>query len=166
MLLTSCGDDESGPKEIIEYEGPIRSVENAVILHSDSAIVTAKVTTPQLLEFDDGNQEMPQGVQLEFFDKEGRTTGKLKANYAIYIKEEDHWKATGDVELKNVTNNEQLNTEELFWNPTKEEVYTDKFVRIESPGQILLGEGLTAAQDFSSYQLKKLTGEITIEDTQ
>ena len=64
----------------------------------------------------------------------------------------------------NIKNNERLNTEELFWNPTDEEIYTEKFVRIETEDQILLGQGLTADQDFSTYKIEKLTGELTIDD--
>ena len=69
--------------------------------------------TPILLEFGSGDQEMPDGVFLEFFNSAGETTSSLKANYAHYSKEEDIWLAIGDVELINNQNNEKLNTEEL-----------------------------------------------------
>lgn len=150
--------------EIVEYKGPIRELQGAVILHSDSAVIKARVEAPLLLEFEEGDQEMPEGVFIEFFSGSGAITATLRADKAIYNKEEDVWKATGNVVLKNIKNKEQLNTEELFWDPTEKIVYTEKFVRIESEDQIIMGEGLTAEQDFTSYKLIKPTGELTIEE--
>jgi len=164
-IVASCSNDNSGNiNEIIDYTGPIRELTNAEILHSDSAVIKAKVITPSLLEFEDGNQEMPSGFFIEFFSADGSTSSTLTADYARYNKEEDRWKATGNVILVNIKNNERLNTEELFWNPTDEKIYTEKFVRIETEDQILLGQGLTADQDFSTYKIEKLTGELTIDD--
>lgn len=151
---------------MVKYDGPVQQLEDAQIIQSDSAIITGKLRTPRLLIFDNGDRELPDGFFLEFFDKAGRPTSNLTAKYAYYSKEKDIWQATGAVELNNLTKHEKLNTEELFWDPSHESIYTDKFVRIESENQILLGEGLKAKQDFSSYNLLKMTGEITMEDLQ
>src|SRR5690606_41136095 len=69
------------------------------------------------------------------------------------------YKATGDVEVNSYEKDQKLNTEELFWRRDKGEIYTDKFVRIETAEEILLGEGLTATQDFSSYKILKPRSE-------
>ena len=164
LFILACDDSDSSTKKIIEYEGPFKEIVNAKIFHSDSGVVKAKLDTPLLLEFENGDQEMPKGLFLEFFNGSGQTTSTLKANYAHYSKEEDVWLAVGDVELFNQINQEKLNTEQLYWKPTDEKIYTEKFVRIETDGQILMGEGLEAAQDFSTYKLLNPTGELTIED--
>ena len=106
---------------------------------------------------------MPDGFHITFYDETGNQNATLRADYAYFDKEKNLWKASGAVELINLKTSEKLNTEELFWDPPGERIYTEKFVRIESEDQILLGEGLTAAQDFSSYKLHKLTGEITFD---
>ena len=70
------------------------------------------------------------------------------------------------MEVVNIEKNEQLNTEELFWNPDKEEIFTESFVSIRLQSEVLYGEGLTAKQDMSSYTIKKPQGEFSIDETQ
>ncbi|MEO1098327.1 MAG: LPS export ABC transporter periplasmic protein LptC, partial [Bacteroidota bacterium] len=101
---------------------------------------------------------------FEFYDEEGKITSTLKANEAYYFKEEDQWRGRGDVEVKNIEQNQKLESEELFWKPSKEQIFTEKFVTITLPDKILYGEGLTAKQDFSSYHIKKPQGTFDIEE--
>jgi len=151
---------------MVKYDGPVQQLSDAEIVQSDSAIITGRLQTPKLLIFDNGDRELPDGFFLQFYDKAGRPTSNLTAKYAFYSKDKDIWQATGAVELNNLNKKEKLNTEELFWDPSHESIYTDKFVRVESGDQILLGEGLKAKQDFSSYSLLKMTGEITLDEMQ
>ncbi|MGI8599360.1 MAG: LPS export ABC transporter periplasmic protein LptC [Chitinophagaceae bacterium] len=82
----------------------------------------------------------------------------------VYDKENDLYAGKGDVVLKSFEKEQQLNTEELYWKQSEQNVFTDKFVRIESEGEILTGEGLTAKQDFSSYRILKPTGTFTMPE--
>ena len=164
ILVISPGcKEKTDPSLIVEYEGPITTLEGAEIVHSDSAIISARVKTNKILQFENGDQEMPFGLDITFYDTSGKPNATLRSDYAFNNKETGLWKATGAVELNNLTTGEKLNTEELFWDPPGEQIYTEKFVRIESEDQILLGEGLTARQDFSTYKLDKLTGEIVFD---
>ena len=144
------------------YTGPIRTLDNAVILHTDSAKVQGKVITPVLYEFENEDRELPKGGFVEFYDEFGNITANLRAEYGYFTKESQEWKIEGNVILKNIENNESLNTEQLFWNPITGMVRTEKFVRIERVDEILTGTGLTAKQDFSSYIIKKPEGTFNL----
>lgn len=162
LALFSCGDN-ADVADVSPYEGPLLEVENMVTLYSDSARVRVKVEAQKQLEFENGDSEFPEGLYVEFYDKDQKISSTLKADYGYYTKAENLYKATGDVEVNSYEKDQKLNTEELFWKQDKEEIYTDKFVRIETAEEILLGEGLTATQDFSSYRILKPTGELSIE---
>lgn len=146
-----------------KYEGAIQEFHESSILYSDSAVVKLKVDTPSRYLFETGDEEFPEGIYIEFYDVEGEITNTLKADYCYYTHEERVYHATGDVVVKGLQTKEQLNTEELFWNPDTEKIYTDKFVRIETEGEITMGHGLEAAQDFSSYTIKESSGTITLD---
>ncbi len=163
-VLYSCEVDEKRMTDFEDYSGPTQIIYGAVILHSDSGVVKAKIEAEEILEFDNGNKDLPLGVYLEFFNSSGQTTGTLKADHAVYTKEDELWRAWGNVILNNIANGERLNTEELFWDPKNEKVFTENFVQISTKDQVLLGEGLMADQDFSSWQITKPTGELTIEE--
>ncbi len=163
FMLNACSDGS----EIIEYEpytGPLRILENAVIEHSDSAVIRGKLITSELHEFISGDRELPKGGYVEFYDRFGGITGSLRCNYAYFTKETDVWKVEGNVRLRNTESGEMLFTEELFWNPVEKNVYTDQFVRIETDDQILTGVGLTARQDFSRYVIKNPQGTFNLEE--
>ena len=162
--LCSCEEDGKRLTDFEDYSGPTQIIYGAVILHSDSGVVKAKVEADEILEFDNGNKDLPFGVYLEFFNSSGQITGTLKADHAVFTKEDDLWRAWDNVILNNIASGERLNTEELFWDPQNEEVFTEKFVQISTKDQVLLGEGLIADQDFSSWQITKPTGELTIEE--
>lgn len=163
LALSSGGcNDKTEVNEIQPYEGPFIEVSNMETLYSDSAIVMVRVQAPKQLEFENGNSEFPNGFYIEFYEVDGSVSSTIEANKGFFNKEEKLYTATGDVEVKNIKERKKLNTEELHWKQDEEKIYTDKFVRIETADEILLGEGLTASQDFSNYKILKPTGELNI----
>jgi hypothetical protein len=60
--------------------------------------------------------------------------------------------------------NEQLNTEELFWKPSQQKIFTDKFVTIRQEGDVIYGQGLEAKQDMSDYTILKPEGEFEVNE--
>lgn len=164
VVLASCGNSDQEIQEIQPYEGPIREARDMTLFHSESAQVKIKLVTARLLEYESGDKEFPEGIYIEFFDEKGIMTSTLKADEAYYFKEEDHWRGRGDVEVKSIENGQQLNTEELFWKPKEEKIFTDKFVTITLSDQKLNGYGLDAKQDFSYYHIKNPTGIIYLNE--
>lgn len=161
-MLTSCQDTET--KEIPVYEGPLRVVENVERYQSEDDHITVKMVAPMLYEYQDGNIEFPEGIDIDFYDELGKITSTLHANRAQYFKEEDQWQGQGDVEIKNIEKNEQLNTEELFWKPDGGDIFTDKFVTIRQQSDVVYGDGLDAKQDLSNYKIRKVHGMFTIDE--
>ncbi|MDQ3537009.1 MAG: LPS export ABC transporter periplasmic protein LptC [Bacteroidota bacterium] len=157
-----CNADED-VQNIQEYTGPVIEVDSALTFYSDSAIVRVKVMAARQLEFQNGDQEFPEGIYMEFFDLDGKISSTLKANQAFYNKEKDVYIGIGDVVVRNILKNEQLNTEELSWKRNEQKIFTDKFVRIETDENIHTGEGLTSDQQFINWKILKPSGIISID---
>ena len=49
---------------------------------------------------------------------------------------------------------EKLETEKLFWDQVKKEIYTEQTVKITTETEELTGTGMRAAQDFSSWNIE------------
>lgn len=161
-LLTNCGKTENLQPQ--EYKGPLREAEDVELFYSENQVVKVKMHAALVYEFQSGDREFPKGLFLEFFDETGSLISTLKADHAYFFKKENQWRARGHVEVINKAKNEQLNTEELFWSPAKEIIFTDKFVTIRQQGDVIYGQGLEARQDMSSYSIKKPQGEIEIKE--
>ncbi len=131
---------------------------------SDSGLVVLRKFAPKEDHFENRNTEWPRGLYLQYFDENSELSSTFKSDYAFYDSEKNLYKGTGNVKVQNVTNGDELNTEELFWDPSNEQFYTEKFVTIRTEDEIHTGEGLTANQDFSVYTILKPSGTFTIED--
>ena len=164
FLSTSACDQR---KELVDqplYEGPTSSLDSISTFLSDSGRFVMHIEAPKQSEFESGDIEWEQGVFVEYFDKAGNITTLFSANYVYYTKKEELYHAKGNVIVKNNETGDELTTEELFWDEAKEEYYTQKFVTIKSDDEVHTGEGLTANQDFTSYQILSPSGTFTLED--
>jgi len=162
VALVSCSKTEI--KKPLEYEGPMREAENIEMFYTENDLVKVKMQAALLYEFQNGDQEFPKGIYLEFYDETGRLESTLRANNAYFFKEQDQWRAQGKVEVKNLVTDEQLNTEELFWKRSTKKIFTDKFVTIRQQGDVIYGEGLDADQDLSRYDIINPRGHTEIEE--
>ncbi len=163
FILLGCSENTEKLDSLI-YNGPTIELDNVTTLYSDSAVVKLKLKAPQQLEFDNNDREFPKGIYLEYYDPDGSVVSTLSADYCYYYHETDTWRVLRNVVLKDLKTGEQLNTEELFWEPRKEIVHTTKFVRIETEDEILMGEGLEAKQDFSWWKILKARGTIELNE--
>jgi len=146
------------------YEGPITEMDSVKTMMTDSGKMVLRLSAPKQQDFENGDREWPSGLFLEYFDDSGLPSSTFRSNYAIKIAEENLYMGEGNVIVKNLQNGDELNTEQLFWDPNNETFYTEKFVTIISDGEVHTGEGLTANQDFTSYQILKPSGTLQIEE--
>lgn len=162
VLFIAC--NQADLKEPLEYTGPLQEAEDVELYNSEADQVKFKLKAKLFYEFANGNREFPKGVYIEMFNEFGRLSSTLRADYAKFIKEEGHWLGQGKVELKNVETDEQLNTEELFWNPKTRKIFTSKFVTIRRQSDVIYGTGLEAMQDLSDYTILKPEGELEVNE--
>lgn len=162
VVLVACTKQEL--KEPVEYTGPQREVENMETYYVDQDKIKVKIIAALVYEFGSGDREFPNGIYLEFYDETGKMESTLKANHAYFFKDKNQWRGQGDVEVRNIQKHEQLNTEELLWNPAEKKIFTDKFVTIKQQGDVIYGEGLDAKQDLSDYIITKPIGEFAVEE--
>jgi LPS export ABC transporter protein LptC len=162
VSLSACKDSEI--KEPVEYTGPLRKIKDVELFYTEKNTVKVKMVAADVYEFENGDREFPNGLYIEFFNEFGKMESTLKANRAYFFKKENQWRGRGNVEVKNIEKNEQLNTEELFWKPADEKIFTEKFVTIRQQGDVIYGQGLEAKQDMSEYEIKKPQGEIEVQE--
>lgn len=168
LYLFACLVSCEQRKELVDkplYEGPISSLDSINTILSDSGKFVMKLQAPTQSNFDGGDIEWSEGVFVEYFDAAGeRITTKFKANYVYYTNEDQLYRATGNVVVKNYETGDELTTEELFWDEKNEEYYTEKYVTINSDDEVHTGEGLKANKDFSEYEILNPNGTFTLED--
>jgi LPS export ABC transporter protein LptC len=177
LLLTACENDIAVVNSVTsanQEQLPLDAQKNVEMLYSDSAIVRAKLTAPQVDRYVDRNvekknyTEMPKGMLVIFYNSLGKEENRLKADYGIShesTKGMDKMEAKRNVRVVN-EKGDKLETEHLIWDAATKKIYTDKFVKITTKEQVIWGEGLKADQDFSKYEILRPQGVIQVDDKQ
>ncbi|MHA7877781.1 MAG: LPS export ABC transporter periplasmic protein LptC [Bacteroidota bacterium] len=147
------------PKYGYAHEDPVLESAHIELLCSEQGAIKYKLSTNKVLRYENGDCTYPEGVYIEFYeDNSAEVSVTGSANSVRFFSQKNIYEFSGDVEVKNLRDTAQLNTEELYWSPEREVFYTDKFVRVETPKELFTGEGLTAKQDLSYYTTSKAEG--------
>ncbi len=162
IFLASCQKTNRNTKNT-PFNGASIKAFNIKMLYSDSARLKIEMEAPMQVEYANGNQEFPKGIKIIFFNEKGELYNQITANQAFFYKNENRYKGIGNVRVKNLIKNEEMRTEELEWLPTTQKIFTDKFLTITTPSEILKGTGMTAKQDFSEYKITKPTGRFNVK---
>ncbi len=167
LFLSTCisCDEKKKTFPIRFYAGPVLVSENLNTQYSDSGFLKMKLEAPLQEEFANGNQEYSKGLQVTFFEKNGKEKSYLRADFVLYNKQQDLYTATGNVLLEDLVKKEKLKTGKLHWSRSEGRVFNNEFVEITTPSQILRGKGLSARQDFSSYNILEPEGTILNADS-
>ena len=163
ILLLACSENETSIADMNVYEGPIRQGRDVVMTYSEESSKKVVLKADVLLEWKTGDREFPEGMFIEFYDTQGELSSTLKADMGYYFKADNLWKATGDVQVVSLEKNQQLNSEELYWKPDDERIYTEKFVTIRLEKEVIYGTGLESNQDFTNYTIRNPKGEFVVE---
>ncbi|MFQ3579278.1 MAG: LPS export ABC transporter periplasmic protein LptC [Bacteroidales bacterium] len=167
IILLSCSNDIEKVQIITKkQELPDISAKNISFLYSDSARLVISLKAKEFKRFvfsEKPYTEFPQGVEFVFFSKFPDTNSMIRANYAIQWINERYWEAHGNVIAKN-ENNEILNTEYLVWDEKAQKIHSDKFVKITTATDVIIGDGFEADQSFKYWKIKKVRGFLNISD--
>lgn len=160
-ILSSC--EEEVDSSLLEpYLGPVAEAVDVDLYHSDSAIVRTHLRAKKQIEFENGNQEFPEGIDITFFDEEGEVTTTMRADRGSYNQKDNIYKGEGDVRVHNLEKEQKLSSEELYWDPNAKKIYTEKFVTIQEKETLFNGTGMEADESFNEYKLFKVTNSRTI----
>lgn len=162
MLTGACRDEQTSADDFQGYQGPTLEVTDAEFLFSDSAVVKNKITAQRQLQYENGNLEFPQGIYIETYGENERVTSTIEADRGQFDQQKNEFTAEGNVVVKNLESGETLKTEILHWNRSDKQVHTDRYVEITSQEEVIMGEGLTAEEDMSSYRILKPTGSFSV----
>ena len=168
MLLFSCANDMEVVNKIIDPEEEPDVIRyNVEMLYSDSARLQMKMTAPLMKIYEsakEAREECPKGLHVRFYEKTGEFKAELTANWAKHDVTKDLYEAQGNVIVTNAEGR-KLETEQLFYNPKKGIVYSEKYTKITEPnGNMATGKSFSSNQDFSNPKLIKGNAILYIKD--
>lgn len=165
LVLVSCENEISKIKTVTSTEvPPAIAAEGFEMIASDSTVIRFKLQTPELIyhkEEKDPYYEFPKGVKIVKYDADMNVISSITAQYAKNFSSDDRWEAKNNVIAVNFKG-DTLKTEYLVWDTAKKKIYSDQFVKIIQKDQVYTGIGFESNQDFSSYHIKNLKGNMYV----
>ena len=165
--LLSCSETDINQAKLVSNNTtlPLETGTDVVINYTDSGRTKASIKAPLLERYanDEKNQtEMRKGIKVEFLDKTGKIESFLTAKYAIRFDRDKKMMARNDVIVLN-TNGYTLRTEELYWDELSQKVYSNKFVKITTKDEIIMGEGFESDVSFLKPKVFKIKGIVNLK---
>jgi LPS export ABC transporter protein LptC len=141
----------------------LQGEDDANITYTDSAKTKFTLTAPRIESYGSKDPYLlfPKVIHIDFYNDSSKVNGHLDAGYAIRHENTRLMEADNNIIVVN-QKGEQLNTEQLFWDPKKDSVYTHKFVKIRTATEIIYGDGLISNDEFTHYRITDIRGTITI----
>lgn len=169
VLFPSCSSNNKQFAGAIEERDSLPSMRTLGVttLISDSGITRYKIITEEWLIYDRKNPPywaFEKGVYLEKFDSLFQVDANIKADTAYFFEKKKLWELRGNVLIKN-QKGEQFETQLLFWDQGKEQVYSDKYIRIQQEDKIITGYGFDSNQQLTKYRIRNSSGIFPVEDT-
>lgn len=133
---------------------------------SDSGVVRYKIITDEWAVFDRLDPSMwsfEKGIYLEKFNNDLSIAATIVADTAYYYDKQELWELRGNVHIEN-EQDEQFDTQHLFWNQQTKKVYSDLYIRIRQQKRIITGVGFTSNQEFTNYTIKQTQGIFPIKE--
>lgn len=168
VLFPACSGKDKDLAEAITERDSLPSMKSLGVTTfiSDSGITRYKIIAEEWCIFD--KKEPPywafeKGVYLEKFDSLFRIDASIKADTAYYYEKKKLWELRTNVSIRNLKG-DKFDTELLFWDEKKEEIYSDKYIRIEQEDKTITGYGFESNQELTEYTIKNTTGIFTVEN--
>lgn len=165
-FLFSCENDMNEINKIIAQEQLATEVAHGVdMIYSDSALVKVRVEASTMirhLDKIDPYQEFTEGIKVVFFTPNQRVQSTLTAKKAIRYDKKNQIIVRDSVVWQS-EDGERLETEELIWEELKDRVYSNKFVKITQPEDVIYGYGFEANQDFTHWTINALKGDMGVK---
>lgn len=170
IFLSSCGSEKKDYVDTLYDKESVPSMvtDSVTELISDSGLIRYKMIASRWMVFDNARDPywyFPQKIYLEQFDTLFQIQATLEADTAWNYTQRKLWKLKGNVFIKN-RQDETFESDELFWDEKTGKVYSDKFIEINKPGELLLrGKGFESNQEMTQYRIfRPFSSEIFVNE--
>lgn len=166
LLLSTCGKKIDTIKKAEVLSLPSVTAKNSRTVFTDSGRVQLILSFAIMESYN--NIELPysefkSGIEVLFYDGHEKPVGTVYAKYAKYIDKKKLWELKDSVVVVNETS-DKLETEQLFWDQEKDQIYTDRFIKITNEDQTVMGTGFESDHSLTRRKIKNVTATIYVKE--
>jgi LPS export ABC transporter protein LptC len=168
LSVTSCDKKIDTIRKSDIESLPTQTVKEFITTFTDSAAKQLVMSSPMMERYTnrkDPYWEFRFGIKVVFYDGKKDPVGMITSKYARYDENKKLWELKDSVNAVN-EKNEIMETELLYWSQEKDLVYTDRFVRMTTEDQIVLGTGFESDPRLTDPHIRNVSATFYINDEQ
>ena len=167
-LLLSCNEAQEHTAPAIHDRDSVSMMTSYGVntLISDSGVIKYRIVTER---WDVNTVRTPsrwtfeKGVFFEQFDEKFRLQAYVQADTAWYYDQKKLWHLRGRVRIRNV-NGLIFQSEELFWDGVRRELYSNVFSKLITPERTMEGTYFLSDEQMRHYTVSNSKGSFVKED--
>ena len=150
FVVYSCKGKLAEAESVKLGEIPVQTVDDMFIVQTENSIMQMRVEAPLMERYESDTlsyELFPKGISVFGYTEDGMLETEILADNARHLKYKDGretWAAFGNVIVKNLINQETMETDTLYWE--NERIYTHCYVRMYSPDGFAQGYGMESDQ--------------------
>jgi len=149
FVVFSCKGNLSEAEKLDLEKIPIQVVDSMFYVQSENGRIKMRVEAPRMevYEHDTLSYDLfPSGIHVFAYSEEGTLETTIDARKARHDKypqpDKERWSAFGKVVIKNILKQEIMETDTLYWDSVKHEIWTDCYIHMYSPSGSMQGYGM------------------------
>lgn len=148
FVVYSCKGNLSEAEKLDLSVTPLQVVDSMFFVQTENGKLRMRVEAPVMEVYDHDSlsyELFPKGISVYGYTEEGSletTIKSRKARHDTRKDEEDKWSAFGTVVIRNIVKNETMETDTIYWDQKKKEIWTDCYVKMYSPAGYMQGFGM------------------------
>ena len=152
FVVYSCKDELGKARNLSLEDTPVQVVENVFIVQSKNGNIQMRAEGELMEKYEKDTlsyELFPKGISVFGYTEDGMLETEIVSDNARHLKYKDGretWEAFGNVVVKNLINQETMETDTLYWDQENERIYTHCYVRMYSPDGFAQGYGMQSDQ--------------------
>ena len=148
FVVFSCKGNLSEAEKLDLSVTPLQVVDSMFFVQTENGKLKMRVEAPVMEVYDHDSlsyELFPKGISVFGYTEEGSletTIRSQKARHDTRKGGEDKWSAFGNVVIRNIVKQEKMETDTIYWDQQKKEIWTDCYVKMYSPAGYMQGFGM------------------------
>ncbi len=158
VVFSSCGENQIRPTintQLDDSNIPTQQSWDSKIIFTQKGVLKAILYSKHLMVFEKKHETLIDDMKIDFYNPAGERTSVLtskKGRVDDITKNMFAIDSVVTVSDSGVT----LRTDELMWVNKTQKIKTDRFVRIESPDEIIEGYGFESDPSLENYVIRNI----------
>ena len=167
-LFLSCGEQKEHTAPAINPadSASVMTTYGVNTMISDSGVMRYRIITERWEVNEVRNPPrwiFSRGLFLQQFDEPFHTETYIQSDTAYYFTTKKLWHLIGNVRVR-TTDGLRFNSEELYWDQSRHELYSNKFSRLVTPERELQGAYFNSDERLTHYSVTNTKGSFQSED--